>query len=171
VEQREDEKDKTDSLWRAKLFCQMVRIMLHAFRPIFDADLDSVMTMPTSKVTSFLFVNPIHPVANGILLHILYYHARFPSKPMGSREEAIEALGVKTDKAYAWKRRHKRVGQTGPRPIPGSRPTGDRSILQSNWPHNQSFGLHFGSTGLTTDRLYLYVVLPLWLCNLFPLSP
>jgi hypothetical protein len=86
----------------------MVQIMLHAFKPIFDAALDIVITMPTSKVTSFPFVNPIHPVVNGILLHTPYYHARFSLMPMGSREEATEALGLKTDKAYAWKRRRER---------------------------------------------------------------
>jgi hypothetical protein len=31
---------------------------------------------------------------------------------MGSREEATEALGLKPDKAYAWKRRRKRAGRS-----------------------------------------------------------
>jgi hypothetical protein len=70
--------------------------------------------MSTSKVTSFLFVNPIHPHMNGILPHAPYYdHARFTSTPMGSREKAMEALGLKTDTAYTWKRRRKRGGWTG----------------------------------------------------------
>jgi hypothetical protein len=43
-----------------------------------DAAQHYVITMSTPKVTSFLFVNPIHPHMNGILPHAPYYdHARF----------------------------------------------------------------------------------------------
>jgi hypothetical protein len=66
--------------------------------------------MVTSKVTSFLFVNPIHPLVNGILLHTPYCdHARFTLTPMGFREEAMEARGLQSDKVHVWKRRRKKI--------------------------------------------------------------
>jgi hypothetical protein len=75
-----------------------------------DAALDIILTMVTSKVTSFLFVNPIHPLVNGILLHTPYCdHARFTSTPMGFREEAMEARGLQSDKVHVWKRRRKKI--------------------------------------------------------------
>jgi hypothetical protein len=42
---------------------------------------------------------------------------------MGSREEATEALGLKINTAYVWKRRMERGGWTGP----SSGPTGSQT--------------------------------------------
>jgi hypothetical protein len=109
-----------------------------------------VITMSTSNVTSFLFLNPIHPHMNGILPHAPYYdHARLTSTPMGSMEEATEVRELKSDKAHAWKRKRKRGGWTGP----SSGPTGAQTERSDP---------HAGPTG--DPRLIS--CLPLYLCNL-----
>jgi hypothetical protein len=106
--------------------------------------------MSTSKVTSFLFANPIHPHMNGILPHAPYYdHARLTSTLMGSREEATKVQGLKSDKAHTWKRRRKRGGWTGP------------SSGQIG-PQTERPGPHAGPT----DDHDLCHVYPLYLCNL-----
>jgi hypothetical protein len=68
-----------------------------------------------SNVSSFLFENLTHSLINGILLHTPYYdNDRFTLATMGSRKEATKDRGLKSNKAYAWKRRQKRGCSTGP---------------------------------------------------------
>jgi hypothetical protein len=65
--------------------------------------------MLTSKVNPILYASLFPTLLNGILLHITYYdHARFISTPIRSREEALEARGLKSDIMEALKRRRKK---------------------------------------------------------------
>ena len=60
----------------------------------------------TLKVNSILYMSPLPPHLDGILLHTPSLdHDRFTSTSTGAREEA---RGLKTDKTGAWKRRKKK---------------------------------------------------------------
>jgi hypothetical protein len=72
--------------------------------------------MVTSKVTSFLFVNPIYSIVNGILLHTMTMLGLL-WRLCVIKEEAVEARGLKSNMAHAWKSRRKksRSSTTAPR--------------------------------------------------------
>ena len=86
----------------------------------------------TSKLNSFLFVNPFHTLLDGILLeHPPLCTDRYDTMSTDAKGDAEEAQDSRPSKVYAWKRRKKREAKDDQDDAEDDREGGEKTTRRS----------------------------------------